>query len=115
MVEVIANSQADEAKFVSQVIKENTDSIIGVLHSETPATVNYKKMYSKNKNIHVLSVYEAQGVEFDVVILLRTAGEVKYDNYSLELAKQKQKLNRDLQYVALTRAMSKLYVIKLNF
>lgn len=115
VVEVTANSQADEAGFVSQAIKENPNSIVGILHSKMPAEVNYKTIYLKNKNIYVLSVYEAQGVEFDVVILLKPAGKTNYDNYPLELAKQKQKINYDLQYVALTRAMSKLYVIKINF
>jgi superfamily I DNA/RNA helicase len=62
-----------------------------------------------------LSFYEAQGVEFDTVFVV--GGEKQVLNpVSLpsELVLQLKNIEKDLLYVALTRAMSRLWVFGKN-
>ena len=60
--------------------------------------------------LHILPINNAQGVEFDTVILVginNTTFKLKKDSATEE----RVKVDRDLLYVALTRAMNKLYVL----
>gem|GEM_PF-4495919 len=71
-------------------------------------------MFLREKQIHVMMTNEAQGVEFDVVFLVG----INEDTFSIsfgesvseDLAREKKRINKDLLYVALTRAISELYV-----
>jgi DNA helicase IV len=61
--------------------------------------------------VKVLLVSEAQGVEFDVVLLCASHEEDTV--YPQELVPQIEQVRKDLLYVALTRAMNKLYILKI--
>ena len=58
---------------------------------------------------------EAQGVEFDVVFLVginKDTFSVSFEeNASENLIKEKKRINKDLLYVALTRAISEWHVL----
>jgi len=56
---------------------------------------------------------EAQGVEFDVVIIVGIEKNtfISYENVQKELIEEKKRINRDLLYVALTRAISQLHIM----
>lgn len=61
-----------------------------------------------------MTMNEAQGVEFDIVFLVGTSRDtfnVASENLPEKLASEKQRINRDLLYVALTRAISELQVL----
>lgn len=71
------------------------------------------------KNIKILTISEAQGVEFDVVCIVG----VHRDMFSLSkehlekysdmpnLGEEKKKIYRDLLYIALTRAISEMHIV----
>jgi superfamily I DNA/RNA helicase len=58
---------------------------------------------------------EAQGVEFDAVFIVgidkNTFNLSFNDGVSESLIKEKKRINRDLLYVALTRAISELHIL----
>ncbi len=57
---------------------------------------------------------EAQGVEFDKVVLVGISNNNICSFNTItnkELRDEKKRVNRDLMYVALTRAMSELHVL----
>ncbi len=63
----------------------------------------------------MMTMHEAQGVEFDVVFIVgidKNTWELSfYGGISESLLKEKARINRDLLYVALTRAISELHVL----
>lgn len=75
----------------------------------------FKKAFSGNDKIHVMTMNEAQGVEFDVVFLVginKDTFSVSFEeNASENLIKEKKRINKDLLYVALTRAISEWHVL----
>jgi superfamily I DNA/RNA helicase len=68
--------------------------------------------------LHILEVNDtlAQGVEFDIVCLLnpRELLEPVTKSFPTELAEQVQQVQKDLLYVALTRAMNELHILEVN-
>jgi len=61
-----------------------------------------------------MTMNEAQGVEFDIVCIVGISKEVfavDYDEKYSGLVDEKKRINRDLLYVALTRAISQLHIL----
>ena len=61
-----------------------------------------------------MTINEAQGVEFDVVVLVGIGREAAVDYADMqdaELLEGKKRIEKDLLYVALTRAISELHVM----
>jgi DNA helicase IV len=112
VVEKIINSPVDEADYIEELINGNKDLIIGLIHRDLNYLIGYKEKYQNNSKMHVLSIDEAQGVEFDVVIFLNYEHVLDFANCEAELISEKKRVQRDLNYVAMTRAMSELYVLK---
>ncbi len=92
---------------------QNTDRLIGILAKENSDLEPYLSL-KEQKHIKVLTVKEAQGVEFDTVFLVGntpTTWQSDTTGYSEARIAEKQRIDRDLLYVALTRAMRELYVV----
>lgn len=104
-------SSPDEARsLIARIISDNSGLMTGVLCAVGSEIEDLRQEYKDNDNVRVLTINEAQGVEFDLVILLKI-GKPEASDYPSELIREKTKVFRDLEYVALTRAMSKLYVL----
>ena len=62
-----------------------------------------------------MTMNEAQGVEFDMVFLVGMSSDLFQAQYTEEMPQaildEKRKINRDLLYVALTRAISELHIL----
>lgn len=105
------NSERDE--YMAHIIAIHPDVTVGIL-SRNPRIVSaFAEKYKAEPKVKVLSISEAQGVEFDVVILCdaQHLTNVDLSEYPESLAKQIEQVNRDLLYVALTRAMNELYIV----
>lgn len=64
--------------------------------------------------MHIFTMEESQGVEFDIVCIVGMNREAETPDtigLSQDFIDEKQKIVRDLLYVALTRAISELHVI----
>lgn len=113
--EAILETLEEEANYVNQIIEEKTDEVIGVLVKTPSQKESLSKLIDKSDKVHLMTINESQGVEFDVVILAGIEKDIFIpkinDNYPDKLLEEKKKVNRDLIYVALTRAMNELHVI----
>ncbi|MFC1609162.1 3'-5' exonuclease [Patescibacteria group bacterium] len=77
---------------------------------------DFEKEFEDEKRIHVLDIREAQGVEFDTVFLVgidEDTFSLEYKDSDLTLSHQieRRKIQKNLLYLALTRAMSELHVV----
>ena len=91
---------------VRTVVTEKAgEAQIGVLGLTDADLEPFAAAFGGQPNVHVLTVHEAQGVEFEVVCVVRIPKDF-LDGASEE----RGRIKRDLAYVALTRAMDELYV-----
>lgn len=108
---VVVIKPEDNIVYISELIKRLDKASVGVLAKDPDSLVPYKKAFKGNPQVRCLAIREAQGVEFDAVCLV----EMKPDAFAVSqdsaFAEEQRRINRDLQYVALTRAMSELHVL----
>jgi DNA helicase IV len=101
----------DELSYVGKILKKENNSTIGILAKNDDYLIDYKKKFDGLKNVIIMTINEAQGVEFENVILVGLNQELfKNNNVDKTILIERQRVNKDLLYVALTRAMRKLYI-----
>ena len=112
VVEKICNSNEENIK---KNIPKYKDGIIGILAKNDIDLELYKKEFKDIKNIHILTMLESQGVEFDLVFIVginRNTFEItKFIDISNEHIEERKRMQKDLLYVALTRAISELHIL----
>ncbi len=112
--EYATSSKIEEIKNIQQLIALNDIGSVGVLAKEQEYLVEFKEAFRQHKSVHVMTMVEAQGVEFDAVVLVGMGRDnfLPYnERNNPELAQEKKRINRDLLYVALTRPISQLHVM----
>jgi len=110
--EKIFTGKEEELIYVEKLLRTETDATVGILAKTVEYLGDYKKKFGDRKNIIIITINEAQGVEFDNVILVGLNKELFRNNDDDKtILLERQKVNRDLLYVGLTRAMKKLYVL----
>ena len=95
-------------------IKIPKDGTIGILGITEKDLSSARKQIETNENVHIMTVREAQGLEFDTVVLVGFDKENYFEQYKEvpeHLQNEKQKIDRDLLYIGLTRAMKELRLI----
>ncbi len=102
----------EEIAYVRNRCKMLTGKTVGILAFEADYLEDYKKSFTALPAIHCFNLHEAQGVEFDVVFLVGL-NFYDYDKNMLpeQLQTEMKKIQKDLVYVGLTRAMTELIVI----
>jgi RecA/RadA recombinase len=106
---------ADDAQGVVEVCKTAYERIepgqtLGVI-TFSPERREECMTLTEMGGVHVVTVHEAQGLEFDAVVVVEESGERSFDGVGgVEL----QRVARDLAYVAFTRAMRELTVVKIK-
>lgn len=112
VTEYIFNTQQDEIAEIKKILLKTTDGTIGVLAKDKDYLDEFKRAFHGNPNVHCLSMHEAQGVEFEIVCLVGVSKQTFETNMMpLEIVEEMKKVQRDLLYVALTRAMSELHIM----
>ncbi|MEI6588009.1 MAG: UvrD-helicase domain-containing protein [Candidatus Moraniibacteriota bacterium] len=112
--EYVLETKNDEIRQIEKIIKKSTFSSLGILARESEYLADFRKVFLANQKIHVMTMNEAQGVEFDVVILVGVGKDASVDYADMkdmELLELKKRIEKDLLYVALTRAISELHVM----
>ncbi len=109
--EYIFENKQEEIQKIINMVEEQKEAVIGVLAKSEEYLHDFRKQLSQYKNIHVLTINEAQGVEFNTVFLVGLnrrsfSGELLPEYLKAE----RKRVDRDLLYVALTRAMNELYI-----
>jgi DNA helicase IV len=87
-------------------------TLMGIIAPDPETIDTYRDYFSDDDSVHCMTIREAQGVEFDVVCLVGW-GEDDGSSHEADsnLLAERQRIMRDLLYVALTRAMKELHVI----
>ncbi|EKD59022.1 MAG: hypothetical protein ACD_56C00006G0001 [uncultured bacterium] len=113
--EFVFESDVQEVSHIEDFIAEKDFSSVGILAKDEKYLVEFEKVFGENEKIHVMTMNESQGVEFDMVFLVginKDTFNVSFEeNVSEDLIVEKKKINKDLLYVALTRAISGLQVL----
>ena len=101
----------EEEKFIQEKLKELDKVSVGILSHDELLLKNYAQKFDQG-NVKVMSLIDAQGVEFDTVFLVGVGENLlSVKHLPVELQEEMAKIKRDLLYIALTRAMNELYVI----
>ncbi len=111
--EIALPSIEKEIDFIADFVTKEKDGTIGVLARSKEYLKKFKIYFQNNSRVHVLSFYESQGVEFDAVFIVGVGEkpESNLEKLPVELLVEIKKIENDLLYVALTRAMSRLWVV----
>lgn len=115
VTEKILNTAEEEVRHIKAIIPKYKEGTIGILAKEESYLENFKKEFADIKNIHVLTMHEAQGVEFDLVCIVGIKKEsfnvIHYLDISPLHTEERKRMQRDLLYVALTRAITELHIL----
>lgn len=111
--EVVEKTFADvesQITFVRDRIAEiESGAQIGILAFSESDLAAYRELSEANPNLHILTVHQSQGVEFDQVFLVGV--DRGLFDASSDKTSERAKIQRDLLYVALTRAMDGLTIV----
>lgn len=110
-----ANSVDEEISYVKSIRKKQPKVSMGILGKDEECLAPFRKIFENEEGMYVFTMEESQGVEFDIVCIVGMKREdwtdVDIPGVSVEFVMEKRKILKDLLYVALTRAISELYVI----
>lgn len=111
--EIAIASVQEQVAYVIQHI-DGREGTVGILGLYEDILVPFQFLQDDTGHVHVMTVHEAQGVEFDMVCLVGVDKDMFVSSYAEtyeKYTKEKHQVQRDLIYVALTRAMNELIVI----
>jgi DNA helicase IV len=109
------SSIEEEIDCVKSIREKCPKMSIGILSKDGVYLEPFKKVFGNEESVHVFTMEESQGAEFDIVCIVGMNREdwttADTNGISQEFTTEKQKILKDLLYVALTRAISELHVI----
>ncbi len=115
VIEKNITSSSDVFEYIEKLIFSNKGKTIGVISKDSKDIVELKIRFVKNEQVHVCTMIESQGVEFDIICIIgirsdflkvRISGSVSDDIIS-----EKERIYKDLLYVALTRAIEEMHIL----
>ncbi len=115
VVEKLISTSQEEIEYIKGVVGEYSKGSIGILAKDESYLEDFKTEFKGEKNIHLLSMLEAQGVEFDLVCIVGVTKEsfqvTHHEDVLPEHIEERKRMQRDLLYVALTRAITELHIL----
>lgn len=115
VVEKICDTAVAEISHIKNQIEKYKEGSIGVIAKNSEYLEPFRKEFAEHKNIHLLTMQESQGVEFDLVCIVGindgTFTVTEYAGVSPEHIAERKRIQKDLLYVALTRAITELHVL----
>ena len=110
-------SAEEKIIFIQELVaKRQENESIGILGINLESLAEIKESIEVNDFVHILTAREAQGLEFDSVFIVDFHKETYFENYKKfpeQFQAEKKKIDRDLLYIALTRAISDLFVLSI--
>jgi DNA helicase IV len=115
VVEKVCTTIGEEIEHVKGNLEAYKEGSIGILAKDSSYLDPFKKEFSEYANIHILTMNESQGVEFDLVCIVgidsRTFVVTEHPSVPTEYIAERKRMQKDLLYVALTRAIIELHVL----
>ena len=113
--ENITNTTDEEIDHIRKHIIKYEKGSVGILSKDELYLIPFKQEFAEEKNIHVLTMLESQGVEFDLVVIVgvnKNSFEIKHSIDVLPShLEERNRMQKDLLYVALTRAITELHIL----
>lgn len=121
VVEKVLISPEAEIDYIKLNIDKYKEGTVGILAKDKSYLEYFKKDFESIKNVHILTMLESQGVEFDIVFIVGVKTESFHVSHGADISmdhiEERKRMQKDLLYVALTRAITELHVLgstKLN-
>ncbi len=115
VVEKEVDTIGEQIEHVKSNIKKYEKGTIGIILKNDLHLSQFKEEFKEIKNVHVLTMLESQGVEFDIVFIVGIDDSsfkiAHHVDMSSEHIKERQRMQKDLLYVALTRAITELHIL----
>ncbi len=113
VVEKVLQTAQEEVEYVISVLKDVKFASVGILAKNKEYLEMFRTAFVGQMEIHILSIHEAQGLEFECVFLVGVGYfDVGYiQEYKESLRVEVKKIYKDLLYIGLTRSMSILHVL----
>ncbi len=115
VTEKICSTVKEEIEHIKGVIGAYAKGSVGILAKNDTYLTPFKAEFSEMKNIHVLTMNESQGVEFDLVCIVgideRTFVVNHHADALSEHIEERKRMQKDLLYVALTRPINELHIL----
>lgn len=115
VVEKVTESTEEEIEHIKKLIPKYKNGSIGILSKEESSLEKFRKEFKNIQNIHILSMLEAQGVEFDLVCIVGINKESFKIAQNIDISPlhiiERKRMQKDLLYVGLTRAISELHIL----
>ncbi len=115
VLEKIYENPEEEIEHIKNVSEGYKQGSVGVLAKTEKYLEAFKKAFKGKENIHVLTMNESQGVEFDLVCIVgiqeNTFKIIHHNDVLPEHIAERAAMQRDLLYVALTRAITELHIL----
>lgn len=115
VTEKVMTTKSEIFQYVQDLILRNPEKSIGILSKDAAVVESMNKSLGGDDHVHVRTIIGSQGIEFDVVCIIGSWKEMfsftAAETISPEFVAEKKRMQRDLLYVALTRAAEELYII----
>jgi superfamily I DNA/RNA helicase len=98
--------------YIQDHITAHGSQHIGLLFEEKHLAEHVAHLSSTQ--IHILSMTESQGLEFDIVYIFASPATKKNQKRSPKFEEALQHIKKDMWYVAMTRAMKELIIVELT-
>ncbi len=113
--ERIFTSTQEEVSYIKKELTDRHVESVGILLRDEADVDKFEEECHTDKSIHIMTLRESQGVEFDIVFLVgivNNQSDITKEDYPKELQIEKERITRDLFYVALTRAITEMHVLR---
>lgn len=115
IVEKDSYSLQNEIEHIKKYILKYEKGTIGIISKDESHLLEIKNEFKNINNIHILTMLESQGVEFDIVFIVginKKTFEINKDEGVLpKHIEERKRMQKDLLYVALTRAITELHIL----
>jgi DNA helicase IV len=115
VLEIKTSLVEEEIIHINKHIEGYKNGSIGIISKDEIYLIPFKNEFKDNKNIHVLTMLESQGVEFDLVFIvginMNSFEIINQIDFLPSHIEERKRMQRDLLYVALTRAITELHVL----
>lgn len=115
VLEKVYLTAEEEIEHIKGFIEKYKEGSVGILAKDEKYLRLHKEAFANFSHVHVLTMNESQGVEFDFVCIVGIHADTftitHHADVSLSHIIERQSMQRDLLYVALTRAITELHVL----
>src|SRR3989344_6138186 len=115
VTEKIMQTREEEVEYIRGKFKSFENGSVGILAKNNLYLELFRDVFKNLTNVHVMTMNESQGVEFDQVFLVGIDSKILSVDHAVDILpehlSERVRIHKDLLYVALTRAITELHVL----